>query len=45
MLKMSHLAKVYRTEVVETYALREFSIHVREGEFVAVRPARARRPS
>jgi putative ABC transport system ATP-binding protein len=36
MLKMSHLAKVYRTEVVETYALREFSIHVREGEFVAV---------
>jgi len=36
MLKMSHLSKVYRTEVVETYALREFSIHVREGEFVAV---------
>jgi putative ABC transport system ATP-binding protein len=36
MLKMSHLSKVYRTEVIETYALREFSIHVREGEFVAV---------
>jgi putative ABC transport system ATP-binding protein len=36
MLKMTHLSKVYRTEVVETYALREFSIHVREGEFVAV---------
>jgi putative ABC transport system ATP-binding protein len=36
MLRMSHLSKVYRTEVVETYALREFSIHVREGEFVAV---------
>jgi putative ABC transport system ATP-binding protein len=36
MLKMSHLSKVYRTEVVETYALREFSINVREGEFVAV---------
>jgi putative ABC transport system ATP-binding protein len=36
MLKMSNLSKVYRTEVVETFALREFSIHVREGEFVAV---------
>jgi putative ABC transport system ATP-binding protein len=36
MLKMTNLSKAYRTEVVETYALREFSIHVREGEFVAV---------
>jgi putative ABC transport system ATP-binding protein len=36
MLKMTHLAKAYRTEIVETYALRDFSIHVREGEFVAV---------
>ncbi len=36
MLKMSHLAKVYRTEVVETYALRDLSLTVREGEFVAV---------
>jgi putative ABC transport system ATP-binding protein len=36
MLKMNNLSKAYRTEVVETYALREFSIHVREGEFVAV---------
>jgi putative ABC transport system ATP-binding protein len=36
MLKMSHLSKSFRTEVVETYALRDFSIHVREGEFVAV---------
>src|ERR1700731_4139996 len=36
MLKMTHLSKAYRTEVVETYALRQFSIHVREGEFVAV---------
>jgi len=36
MLKMTHLSKAYRTDVVETYALREFSIHVREGEFVAV---------
>jgi len=36
MLKMTHLSKVYRTEVVETYALRDFSIHVKQGEFVAV---------
>jgi putative ABC transport system ATP-binding protein len=36
MLQMTHLSKVYRTGVVETYALRDFSIHVREGEFVAV---------
>jgi putative ABC transport system ATP-binding protein len=33
---MTHLSKIYRTEVVETYALRDFSIQVREGEFVAV---------
>jgi putative ABC transport system ATP-binding protein len=36
MLKMTHLSKAYRTEVLETYALRDFSIHVKEGEFVAV---------
>jgi putative ABC transport system ATP-binding protein len=36
MLKMNHLSKVYRTHMVETHALRDFSIHVREGEFVAV---------
>jgi putative ABC transport system ATP-binding protein len=36
MLKMTGLSKVYRTEVVETHALREFSIEVAAGEFVAV---------
>ncbi|HTA65569.1 MAG TPA: ABC transporter ATP-binding protein [Xanthomonadaceae bacterium] len=36
MLKMTHLSKVYRTEMIETHALRGFDIHVREGEFVAV---------
>src|SRR6476659_4992647 len=36
MLKMTHLSKVYRTEVVETYALRDFNIDVKQGEFVAV---------
>ena len=36
MLQMTGLSKVYRTEVVETYALREFSLTVKEGEFVSV---------
>ena len=36
MLKMKSLSKVYRTEMVETYALRNFDLEVREGEFVAV---------
>lgn len=36
MLKMTGLAKVYRTEMVETYALRDFNLTVKEGEFVAV---------
>ena len=36
MLKMTHLQKVYRTHLIETHALRDFSINVREGEFVAV---------
>ncbi|MCD9033131.1 ABC transporter ATP-binding protein [Luteimonas sp. Y-2-2-4F] len=36
MLHMQALAKVYRTELVETHALRALDLHVREGEFVAV---------
>ena len=36
MLNMQALAKVYRTEMVETYALRNFNLQVKEGEFVAV---------
>jgi putative ABC transport system ATP-binding protein len=36
MLKMTGLSKAYRTEVVETYALREFDLSVAPGEFVAV---------
>jgi putative ABC transport system ATP-binding protein len=36
MLKMKSLSKVYRTEMVETYALRNFDLEVRAGEFVAV---------
>ncbi|WP_196140621.1 ABC transporter ATP-binding protein [Aliikangiella sp. G2MR2-5] len=36
MLKMNNIRKVFRTEVVETHALRDFSLQVNEGEFVAV---------
>ncbi len=36
MLDMLHIAKVYRTDSVETHALREFSLHVDDGDFVAV---------
>jgi len=36
MLKMQNLSKVYRTEMVETFALRQFDLTVGEGEFVAV---------
>jgi putative ABC transport system ATP-binding protein len=36
MLKMSHVSKAYRSQVLEIFALRDFSIHVRQGEFIAV---------
>ncbi|QSX79610.1 ABC transporter ATP-binding protein [Agrilutibacter solisilvae] len=36
MLEMRQIAKVYRTELVETHALRSLDLHVREGEFVAI---------
>ncbi|QNP41633.1 ABC transporter ATP-binding protein [Lysobacter solisilvae (ex Woo and Kim 2020)] len=36
MLHMQAVTKVYRTELVETHALRSLDLHVREGEFVAV---------
>jgi putative ABC transport system ATP-binding protein len=36
MLQMQAISKVYRTDLIETHALREFSLTVREGEFVAV---------
>lgn len=36
MLTMTALSKVYRTEMVETYALRDFNLQVKQGEFVAV---------
>ncbi len=36
MLQMANIAKIYRTDVIETHALRDFSLSVAAGEFVAV---------
>jgi len=36
MLRMNKVSKTYRTDTVETHALREFSLTVEEGEFVSV---------
>ena len=36
MLNMENIAKIYRTDLVQTHALRDFSLNVDEGEFVAV---------
>ena len=42
MLHMQSVSKVFRTEQVETHALRSLDLHVREGEFVAVTGPSAR---
>ena len=36
MLEMHGISKIYRTDLIETHALREFSLKVGDGEFVAV---------
>ena len=36
MLRMKDVSKVYRTEMVETHALRDLSLEVNDGEFLAV---------
>lgn len=36
MLTMKNISKVYQTEKVQTHALRDFDLHVDEGEFIAV---------
>jgi putative ABC transport system ATP-binding protein len=36
MLKMTDVKKVFRTDLVETLALTDFNLHVKEGDFVAV---------
>jgi len=36
MISMQQVGKIYRTDLIETHALRDFSLEVRTGEFVAV---------
>lgn len=36
MLKMNNISKVFRTELVETHALSDFTLSVDEGEFVTI---------
>ena len=36
MLKMQDVSKVYRTDLIETHALRNFSLEVKSGQFVSV---------
>jgi putative ABC transport system ATP-binding protein len=36
MLSMQNLSRIYRTDTVETHALRDFSLYVGDGEFVSV---------
>ncbi|GAA5130031.1 ABC transporter ATP-binding protein [Thalassotalea piscium] len=36
MLTMSNISKVYHTDLVQTHALRDFNLTVKEGEFVSV---------
>jgi putative ABC transport system ATP-binding protein len=37
MLKMTNVSKIYRTELIETHALRDMNLHVKEGEFIFVK--------
>ncbi|MEO2266257.1 ABC transporter ATP-binding protein [Pseudoalteromonas pernae] len=36
MIKMNNINKVYQTEMVQTHALRDFNLEVKQGEFIAV---------
>ena len=36
MLSMKNVSKVFKTDLVETHALRDFNLEVKEGEFLAV---------
>ena len=33
---MNNLSRIYRTDTIQTHALRDFSLDVQAGEFVAV---------
>ena len=36
MIELKSVSKIFRTDVVETYALREFELNIGAGEFVAI---------
>lgn len=36
MLTMKNVSKIYRTELIETHALRDVNLHVGEGEFITI---------
>jgi putative ABC transport system ATP-binding protein len=36
MIKLKAVSKIFRTDIVETYALREFNLNIEAGEFVAI---------
>ncbi|MFT5482171.1 MAG: putative ABC transport system ATP-binding protein [Halieaceae bacterium] len=36
MLSMKHISKIFKTDLIETHALRDFNLEVESGEFVAV---------
>jgi putative ABC transport system ATP-binding protein len=36
MISMRHVSKIYRTDLIETHALRDISLEVWDGKFVAV---------
>jgi len=36
MLSMKHISKVFQADLIETHALRDFNLEVKDGEFVAV---------
>jgi len=36
MLQMTHIQKIYRTDLIETHALRKLTVTVKDGEFVAI---------
>ncbi|MGH9869826.1 MAG: ABC transporter ATP-binding protein [Candidatus Polarisedimenticolia bacterium] len=36
MLQMTDVSKIFRTDLVETHALRDFNLHVNAGEFVSI---------
>jgi len=36
MLKMQNVSKIFRTELIETHALRDVNLHIKKGEFVSI---------